>query len=100
MSNTNTDSHLKDGITANKRLSKLGGGAVIAGLFIEIILASIYRGHDSLVENWGPVFAIVLIALGVFGEIHFSGKISESEEKLRRISEEKISAAHAEAARA
>ncbi len=96
----NTDSQLKDRITANKRLSKFCGWAVIAGLVIEIILTSVYRDHDSLVENWGPVFATVLIALGVFGEIHFSGKISESEEKLRRLSEEKISAANAEAARA
>jgi hypothetical protein len=96
----NISSQLKDGITATKRLSKFCGGAVIAGLVIKIILASIYSDHDSLIENFGPVFATVLIALGVFGEIHFSGKISESEEKLRRISEEKVSAAHAEAARA
>src|SRR4051794_20485790 len=96
----NTDSQLKDGITASKRLSKFCGGAVITGLVIEIILAFVYRDHDSLVENFGPAFATVLIVLGVFGEIHFSGKTSESEEKLRRISEEKVSAAHAEAARA
>ena len=96
----NTDSQLNDRITVNKRLSKFCGWAVIAGLVIEIILASVYRVHHSLVENWGPVFATVLIALGVFGEIHFSGKINESEEKLRRLSEEKVSAANAEAARA
>ena len=96
----NTDGQLKDGINANKRLSKFCGGAVITGLVIEIILASVYRSHDSLLENWGQVFATALITLGIFGEIYFSGKISETEEKLRRLSEEKVSAANAEAARA
>jgi hypothetical protein len=96
----NTDGQFKGETTANKRLSKFCGGVVIAGLVIEIILASVYHGHASLVENWGPVFATTLITLGVFGEIYFSGKISESEEKLRRLSEEKVSVAHAEAARA
>src|SRR4051812_9628646 len=100
MDMSNKDGQLKGEISANKRLSKFCGGAVIAGLVIEIILASVYRGHDSLVEHWAPVFATTLITLGVFGEIHFSGKISEAEEKLRSLSEEKISAAHAEAARA
>jgi hypothetical protein len=78
---SNTESQLESGIAFNEQLSKFSGWAVLAGLGIEIALASAYHAHASFVENWGPVFATALIALGVFGEIHFAGKVSKSEER-------------------
>jgi len=97
---SNTESQLESGIAFNEQLSKFSGRAVLAGLGIEIVLASAYHAHASFVENWGPVFATALIALGVFGEIHFAGKVSKSEERLRQISDEKVAEATDNAAKA
>src|SRR5579864_8354720 len=93
-----TESQPEAGIALNENLSKYCGWAVVAGLVIEVALAVIYRGHTSWIENWAPVFADALIALGVFGEIHFAGKVSKSEDELRRISDEKVAEALARAA--
>jgi hypothetical protein len=97
---SSTENQLESGIALNERLSKLSGWAVLAGLGIEIVLASVYHDHASFIENWGPVFATALITLGVFGEIHFAGRVSKSEERLRQISEEKVADAASNAARA
>jgi hypothetical protein len=53
---SNTESQLESGIAFNEQLSKFSGWAVLAGLGIEIALASAYHAHASFVENWGPVF--------------------------------------------
>ena len=89
-----SDDELERGISGNETWSKVCAWAIVAGLVIETILAAVYGGHASLIENWAPVFADSLIALGVFGEIFFSGKVSESEEKLRLRSKEKVAEAN------
>ncbi len=95
-----SDDELERGISGNETWSKVCAWAVVAGLVIEAVLAAVYGGHASLIENWAPVFADALIALGVFGEIFFSGKVSEAEENLRLRSKEKVAEAIARAAEA
>ena len=94
------ENHLTASISVNENLSKYCGWAVVAGLIVDVYLAWEYQGHSTWIENWGPVFANVLIALGVFGEIHFAGRVSKSEEELRRKSDEKVAEANARAAEA
>lgn len=94
------DNQLQISVSVNEKLSKYCGWAVVAGLLIEVCLAWEYRGHATWMENWGPIFADALIALGVFGEIHFAGRVSKSEKELQRISDEKVADANARAAEA
>ncbi len=95
-----SDSELNGRVVENERLSKYCGWAVFGGLAIEVVLTAVFRDHAYWFENWAPVFASALIALGVFGEIHFAGKVSRSEEEIRRRSDERVSAARALAATA
>jgi hypothetical protein len=97
---SDTDIQPKSGIATNENRSKICGWAVFAGLVIEVALAAAYRGHATLIENWAPVFADMLVALGVYGEIHFAGRVSKAEEKLRRKSEEKVATANERASAA
>jgi hypothetical protein len=91
---------LEEKIGFNERLSTYGGWAVLAGLVIEVVLSVVYRDHESVIENWGPVFATSLIAIGVWAEIHFAGRVSRTEEELRRQSEERVAEANARTAEA
>jgi hypothetical protein len=91
---------LKDRVSANEGWSKFSGWVVVAGLLIEIGLAAAFREHKYWVENWAPVLADVLVALGVYGEIHFSGKVSKAEEALRQISDQNVANANERAAAA
>jgi len=94
------DNQLQISVSVNENFSKYCGWTVVAGLLIEVCLAWKYRGHATWMENWGPIFADALIALGVFGEIYFAGRVSKSEKALRRISDEKVAEANARAAEA
>jgi hypothetical protein len=76
---------------------KYCGWAVGIGLLIEVALAIEFRHGAGLVETWTPVFADALITAGVFGEIHFAGKISREEEAIRQQSEERVAEANARA---
>jgi hypothetical protein len=69
-------------IARNERHAEWGGGAVVFGLVVEAILAWLYRGHTSFIENWGPVFADCLIAGGVAAEILFARR-ANAELRLR-----------------
>jgi hypothetical protein len=91
---------LTDRASINESWSKKAGWVVVAGLVMEVCLTAAFREHKYWFENWGPVLADVLVALGVYGEIHFAGKVSQAEEELRRISDEKVSKANERAAAA
>jgi hypothetical protein len=85
----------------NENRAKRCGWAVIAGLVIETALTGIFPAHASgasnfwlaLIETWGPVFADALVALGVYGEIRFSGKARRIDGELRRLSNKRVEAA-------
>ena len=95
-----TESSLKERASIGERWSKRCGFAVVAGLVIEVCLAIAYREHKTWIENWAPVIGDILVALGVYGEIHFAGIVKKAEDELRRISEEKVAAANERAANA
>ncbi len=84
------NSVLKERISKNRGRSHKCGWMVIAGLIIEVILAIVFRKDSWWLEVWSPVFADFLVALGVFGEIHFASEASKDEDKLQRESEEKV----------
>jgi len=80
--------------------AKLCGGLVVLGILLEALLALYFSDQKDTLRNFGPVFADLLVAGGVWGELHFGGKRSKSEERLREISNEKVAAANARAAEA
>ena len=89
---------IKDEISGNRNLVHVFGWMVIAGVFLEVVLAAL-NPEAWRIKIW-PVIANALVVIGVYGEIYFSGKVSKSEEKLQRISEEKIAEANLLAANA
>jgi hypothetical protein len=94
------EKNLKDRVSVDERRSKVCGWVVVAGLVIEVCLAVAFQEHKDWIENWGPAIADILVALGVYGEIHFSGKVSAADEELRREADEKVSEANEHAAEA
>jgi hypothetical protein len=91
---------LEEKIAGDQKFSHFCGWAVVIGLVIEVVLAFAHQKNASFIENWAPVLSAFLVAVGVFGEIHFSGKASKSEEELRRISNEKVAEANERASTA
>jgi len=78
---------------SNEQYAELGAYGVFAGLLVEVVLSLIFRTHKSPWEEWGPLGADILIAGGVWIEIHFGRKASEE-------SAERVSAANERAAAA
>ncbi len=86
----------KELISANERYAELGAIAVLVGLLLEVALAFKFRTYKSYLEEWGPLVADALIALGVYIEIHFGRKASN--ESAERVSEANDRASAAELA--
>ena len=78
--------------------SKRCGWAVVLGLAIEVAIAIVYQEHVSWLQNWLPVAADILVALGVWGEIHFADKVSRQEEAMRLDAAKQIAEAQRQAA--
>jgi hypothetical protein len=98
--NEKTNAQLREEIFHNETRSEFGAWAVVVGLVIEVILAIAFRSDKSFIENWAPVLADCLIALGVYCEIHFGRRVKTAAEELQRLSDEKIAEAEARAAEA
>lgn len=81
---------------SNERLAEWGAFGVLAGIALEVVLAWVFRTDKSLWEEWGPMTADVLIAVGVFVEIYFGRRASE--ESAERVSQANERAASAELA--
>jgi hypothetical protein len=84
----------KKQISTNEGRAKLGALAVLAGLLLEVALAFKFRTHKSFLEEWGPLIADALIAIGVYVEIHFGRKASN--ESAERVAEATARAAEAD----
>lgn len=80
-------------IDRNESRSHWSAWLIIMGLVIEIVLAIIFRENKSIMENWGPVFATALIALGVYGEIYFSSQSGAAHKVLQSLTETKLATA-------
>jgi hypothetical protein len=91
-----------------KKLIHSFGYVVVVGLLIEVEIELLYPSRDSLLLNIASILASVIVGIGVWGEVHFSGRLSKSEEqerekikleseKEKRESDEKISEANARA---
>lgn len=70
------------------------GGVVFLGLIVEVIIAVMHPSYNSLWEQWGSVFADVLVASGVLGEILFSARSNTCQGELIRRSNVKLQEAH------
>jgi hypothetical protein len=75
-----------------------GGAAVIFGLVMEVALTAAFAKGQSFIEEWGPVAADVLIALGVACEVGFAAKARSKTEALKLLSDEKVAEARITAA--
>jgi hypothetical protein len=95
-----TDDQLRSDIAANESRAEWGAWLVVGGLALEIVLATAKSlGYERpIIENWGGVLADCLIALGVYSEIHFGRRASNTNTELRRRSDERVAAANARAA--
>jgi hypothetical protein len=80
--------------------AKLCGMLVVLGILIEAWVALHFSDHKDNWQNLGPVFANLLVAAGVFGEIAFAGRRSKTEERLREISKSQLAAANQRVAEA
>lgn len=98
--NEKTNAELREEISHNETRSEFGAWAIVVGLVIEVILAIAFRSDKSFIENWAPVLADCLIALGVYCEIHFGRKVKTAAEELQRLSDEKIAETEARASEA
>lgn len=97
---SNTEIIQLEGVSSkNERRSKYCGWLVVGGLVLEVVLAIEFPAHSppalagswlDWIETWSPVFADVLVASGVWGEIWFAGKVRKAEEKLRRRSNKRV----------
>lgn len=85
-------------IKRDESLAHWAGRAVVVGLIIEVALAVAFRHGKSDVENFGPVVADVLVALGVYLELHFNGRASEKQKDRQRESQERLAAVNERAA--
>jgi hypothetical protein len=96
-----TDSQLEAGVIVDENRSKRCGWVVVAGLVLEVILTAVFPAHEAaeanrylwFIETWGAVFADALVALGVYGEIFFAGRVRKSEDELRRRSNDRVAEA-------
>jgi len=59
-----------------------------------------FSAGKSGVENWAPVVADILVALGVYGELHFSGKAGRAQKALQILTEGRLTEAFDRAAKA
>jgi hypothetical protein len=94
------DSQLKADISNNETRAQYGAWLIVIGLVIEVVLTIALPHGKTFVENWGPVIATALIALGVYGEILFSGRASEAHKDLQLSTEGKLAEALNRAANA
>ena len=79
---------LKEEISRARSRVHIFGWCVIAGVFLEVYLVA--QGTELWHKKFWPLLADILIFLGVWGETHFSGKASKSEDRQKQISDEKI----------
>jgi hypothetical protein len=101
MSNANCgEEELRKSVSKNEARAEWGGKAVVFGLVVEVVLTATYRHSESIIEAWGPVFADVLIALGVAAEILFARKARSKSETIQLRSAEKVAEANARASEA
>jgi hypothetical protein len=89
-----TDEDVNSAISRNESIALYGGLTVVLGLLLEVVLAAKYHAGKSVLENWGPIFADALVALGVAAEIVFARLSAAGREELQRRSEEKVASAN------
>ena len=91
---------LKKTFERNDRWSGWSGQAIVAGLALDIVVLLLFASDKSWIETAGGIFATLVIAAGVWFEIHFGHKASAASVRLQQISDEKIAEAEARAAEA
>lgn len=82
----------KDKILKHRGFVHVFGWCVVGGVFLEVVLAA-FDANSWKMKIWA-VLANALVVIGVYGEIHFSGKASKLEDELQRESEERIAEAN------
>ncbi len=83
---------LRRTISRSEKIAHWGGLAVIAGLALETILVCLEQ--RPWCEKAPPIIADVLIALGVFAELHFGRTASDAREALQLDAEERVANAN------
>jgi hypothetical protein len=76
------------------------GGAVVAAVLAEAVIAWSHPSYDSPWERWGSVVANTFVALGVAGEIIFAMMAFRRDKELKRRSDDKVTKATNRAAKA
>jgi hypothetical protein len=96
----NDREQLNGEIGRNETRAHWGALAVVAGLVIEAVLAIAFPNGTTALENWTPIVADSLVALGVYAEIHFSGKAARAHKRLQEIIDQSLTEALRQAAAA
>jgi hypothetical protein len=95
-----SDDDLRSASISDERRETLCVWAVFAGLVLEGVLAFVHPPYASVWARWGSFGCDALVALGVFGELWFSNRISQRDHELDRRSNERVAAANERAAAA
>ena len=96
----NGEAELRRAEARDKSVAVWGGALVVFGLVAEVVLTFAFAKGQSIIEEWGPVVADALIALGVACEVGFAARARSKTEALKLLSDAKVSEARTSAAQA
>src|SRR5260370_3449708 len=68
--------------------------AVVAGLFLELLVEFLYTKDKPWHEIVLSVLAVIVIAVGVYGELHFGATGAQANATLQRDSDERVAQAN------
>lgn len=68
-------------------------GVVVTAVIVEFLIAGFHPPYDSFLEQWGSASANAFVALGIVGEVVFSGKDARIQTELRSRSNKQLAGA-------
>jgi hypothetical protein len=95
-----TNKQLEDSSESREHRAFRFAGLVILGLVSEVAIAIAHPAYDSFWDRWGSVFADVLVAVGVAGEVLFGRMGHRRDAELQKRSKKLLAEANERAAKA
>jgi hypothetical protein len=84
------ENELRKAESRDESIAMWGGAVVVFGLVVEVVLTFAFAKGQSIIEEWGPVAADALIALGVACELGFAARARSKTEALKLLSDARL----------